>query len=87
MPASNTGGVKKKTALLGASPYGDLEQQTVEDTTPSFCQTRPLIQVPCLPRSKRGTDLSPEFVIATEDIEGEFMTMKDSIQKYVCPQI
>ena len=32
VPASNTGGVKKKTALLGASPCGDLEQQTVKDT-------------------------------------------------------
>ena len=36
VPASDTGGIKKKTALLEAPPYGDLEQQTVEDTTPSF---------------------------------------------------
>ena len=80
VPASNTGGVKKKTALLGASPYGDLEQQTVEDKTPSFLPLQASYSS-TLPAKVEKGDLSPDFVIAAEDIEGEFMTVKDSVQK------
>ena len=34
-----------------------------------------------LPAKVEKGDLSPDFVIAAEDIEGEFMTVKDSVQK------
>ena len=84
VPASNTGGVKKKTALLGASPYGDLEQQTVDDTTPSFLPYQASYSS-TLPAKVEKGDLGPEFVIATEDIEGAFMTVKDSVQKIRLP--
>ena len=84
VPASNTGGVKKKTALLGASPYGDLEQQTVDNTTPSFLPYQASYSS-TLPAKVEKGDLSPKFVIATDDIEGEFMTVKDSVQKICLP--
>ena len=71
VPASNTGGVKQKTALLGASPYGDLEQQTVEDTTPSFLPYQASYSS-TLPAKVEKGGLSPDFVIAAEDIKGEF---------------
>ena len=75
---------KEKTALLGASPCSNLEQQTVEDTTSSFLPYQASYSS-TLPAKVEKGDLSPDFVITTEDIEGEFMTVKDSIQKICLP--
>ena len=38
-----------------------------------------------MPAKVEKGDLSPDFVIAAEDIEGEFMTVKDSVQKIRLP--
>ena len=84
VPASNTGGVKNKTALLGASPCGDLEQQTVKDTTLSFFPYQASYSS-TLPAKVEKGNLSPDIVIAAEDIEGEFMTVKNSVQKIRLP--
>ena len=56
----------------------------MEDTTPGFLPYQ-ASYLSTLPVKVEKGDLSPDFVFTTEDIEGEFMTVKESVQKICLP--
>ena len=82
--ASNTGDVKKKRhcsehrlTVTWNSRQWKTQHQVFLPYQASYSST--------LPAKVEKGDLSPDFVIAAEDIEGEFMTVKDSAQKIRLP--